>query len=183
MKALSHEEMNSLLDAAESLRDRTMFYIAFRHGMRASEICGLKTEDVQLHHKRIIVRRLKGSLTTTQELSKEGVRMLQEWFEEREKNREWKKSRFVFPTQKSERMDRSQFFRIFRLAAQKAGVPKDKQHPHVLKHSLGIALVEANVNMAEIKQALGHKSISSTAVYTQVTDEMASKAMRRIDED
>ena len=46
-----------------------------------------------------------------------------------------------------------------------------------MKHSLGVALVGANVNLAVIKQALGHKSIASTAVYTVPTDEMAGKAV------
>jgi len=46
-----------------------------------------------------------------------------------------------------------------------------------LKHSLGVSLVEALVNLAVIKQALGHKSIASTAVYTVPTDETAGKAV------
>jgi site-specific recombinase XerD len=46
-----------------------------------------------------------------------------------------------------------------------------------LKHSLGVALVGANVKLAVIKLALGHKSIASTAVYTVPTDEMAGKAV------
>lgn len=52
-----------------------------------------------------------------------------------------------------------------------------KRHFHCLKHSLGVSLVEANVNLAVIKQALGHKSIASTAVYTVPTDETAGKAV------
>ena len=50
-----------------------------------------------------------------------------------------------------------------------------KRHPHCLKHALGVALVGANVNLAVIKQALGHKSIASTAIYTVPTDETAGK--------
>jgi site-specific recombinase XerD len=47
------------------------------------------------------------------------------------------------------------------------------------RNSLGVALVETNVNLAVIKQALGHKSIASTSVYTQPTDEIAGKAVKR----
>jgi site-specific recombinase XerD len=53
---------------------------------------------------------------------------------------------------------------------ERAGLPKDKRHFHCLKHSLGVSLVEANVNLAIIKQALSHKFIASTAVYTVPTD-------------
>ncbi len=56
-------------------------------------------------------------------------------------------------------------------------MPKDKRHPHCLKHALGYSLVEANVNLAHIKQALGHKSIASTAIYTTPTDETTGKVV------
>jgi hypothetical protein len=62
-------------------------------------------------------------------------------------------------------------------SGERAGLPKDKRHFHCLKHSLGVSLVEANVNLAVIKQALGHKSIASTAIYTVPTDESAGKAV------
>ena len=75
------------------------------------------------------------------------------------------------------RVHRSQFYRIFSAAAEKAGLPKDKWHPHCLKHALGVALVGANVNLAVIKQALGHRSIASTVIYTVPTDETAGKAI------
>jgi integrase/recombinase XerC len=72
---------------------------------------------------------------------------------------------------------RSQFYRIFANVAEQAELLKDKWHPHCLKHSLSVTLVEANVNLAVIKQALGHKSIASTAVYTVPTDQSASNAV------
>jgi site-specific recombinase XerD len=56
-------------------------------------------------------------------------------------------------------------------------IAQDKRHFHCLKHSLGVSLVEANVNLAIIKQALGHKFIASTAVYTVPTDETTGKAV------
>ena len=86
-------------------------------------------------------------------------------------------SKFVFVSQKSGRVNRSTLYRIFANAAEEAGLPADTRHPHVLKHSLGVALVGANINLAVIKQALGHRSIASTAIYTQPSDDMAGKAV------
>jgi integrase/recombinase XerD len=74
-------------------------------------------------------------------------------------------------------MNRSQFYRIFSAAAERAGLPADKRHPHVLKHSLAVALVEANVNLATVRVALGHKSIASTAIYAMPSDESAGRAV------
>ncbi len=49
-------------------------------------------------------------------------------------------------------------------------------HPHALKHSLASHLVSANVNLALVKQQLGHKSIGSTMRYVTTSDRQASKA-------
>jgi integrase len=181
MKALTQDELFKVLKAAaDNPRDLAMILLAFRHGMRASEVTGLELKDLDLKNNEIVIRRLKGSLRTTQPLADvpgqpllSERRVLRDWFKERGEH----PSKFVFTTQKSGRMNRSQFYRLFSAAAEKAGLPADKRHPHCLKHSLGVALVGANVNLAVIKQALGHKSIASTAVYTVPTDEMAGKAV------
>lgn len=85
-------------------------------------------------------------------------------------------SDYFFNSQKGGRLDRSQFFRLFRAVAIQAGVPREKQHPHALKHSIASHLVSANVNLALVKQQLGHKSINSTLRYVTTTDQQASRA-------
>jgi integrase/recombinase XerD len=65
---------------------------------------------------------------------------------------------------------------LFRSIAAEAGLPPEKQHPHVLKHSIASHLVSANVNLALVKQALSHKSINSTMRYIATTDKQASQA-------
>jgi len=70
MKALSQDEILKVLKAAsDSARDLAMILIAFRHGMRASEVCGLEVKDVDIKNGEITIRRLKGSLKTTQPLA------------------------------------------------------------------------------------------------------------------
>ncbi len=180
MKALTQDEIHKVLKAADSPRDLAMILLAFRHGMRASEVCGLELKDLDLRNGEITIRRLKGSLKTTQPLADlqgqpllSEKRVLRAWLAERGSH----PSKFVFTSQKSGRVQRSQFYRIFSNAAEQAGLPKDKRHPHCLKHSLAVTLVEANVNLATVRIALGHKSIASTAVYAVPTDETAGKAV------
>jgi integrase len=181
MKALSQDEILKVLKAAsDNPRDLAMILIAFRHGMRASEVCGLELKDLDLKNGEITIRRLKGSLKTTQPLADlQGQPLLSEkrvmraWLAERGNH----PSKFVFVSQKSGRVHRSQFYRVFSAAAEKAGLPKDKRHPHCLKHSLAVMLVGANTNLATVRIALGHKSIASTAVYAVPTDETAGKAV------
>jgi integrase/recombinase XerD len=85
-------------------------------------------------------------------------------------------SDFLFTSQKGGRMCRSAFFRVFQSVSGAAGLPSEKRHPHVLKHSLASHLVAGNVNLALVKQCLGHKSISSTMEYIGVSDGQAAEA-------
>ena len=182
MKALTQQEVIAVIKAAETARDRAMIVLGYRHGMRTSEICGLKLADIDLANSEITVRRLKGSLKTTQPLNDhQGEPMLSEkrllraWLRERGDH----PSQYVFVSQRSGRMNRSQFFRIFSSAAEAAGLPVDRRHPHCLKHALGFNLVAADLNLAKIKQALGHKNIASTVIYTVPTDEAVGKEVAR----
>jgi len=180
MKALTPEEVLRILKvASESKRNLAMILLAYRHGMRASEVCNLKLSDIDLKNGEITIRRLKGSLKTTQSLSDlagqpllSEKRVLRAWLTERHDA-----SEYVFTSQKGGKLDRTAFWKMFQSVAERAGLPKDRRHPHCLKHALGFALVAANVHIATVKQALGHKSIASTAVYAVPTDAMVSKAV------
>src|SRR6266481_10003146 len=181
MKALTHEEILKVLRvAADNKRNLAMILLGYKHGMRASEVCGLELKDLDLRNSEITIRRLKGSLKTTQPLADlqgqpllSEKRVLRAWLAERGSH----PSKYVFVSQKSGKLHRSQFYRVFSAAAEKAGLPADKRHPHVLKHSLAVTLVEANVNLATVRVALGHKSIASTAVYAVPSDEIVGKAV------
>ena len=178
---LNPEETLAVLKAARerSTRDWAMILLAYRHGLRASEVCGLKLVDIDLKAGSISIRRLKGSLQTVQPLyPHRGLPLL----DEPAALRAWLKARpadgsdFFFTSQKGGKLDRTQFFRVFRAVAESAGVPREKRHPHVLKHSLASHLVAGNVNLALIRQALGHRSITSTMQYVGTNDSQAAEA-------
>ncbi len=181
MIALTPDELLAVLKAARSrsARDWAMILLGYRHGLRASEVCGLKLADVDLKAGSISIRRLKGSLHTVQPLYRhkgqpllDEVAALRAWQRERKADG----SDFLFTSQKGGRLHRSQFFRIFQACAEAAGLPPQKQHPHALKHSLASHLVAGNVNLALVKQCLGHKAIGSTMKYVGVTDSQATEA-------
>jgi len=179
---LTPEEMLALLKAAKqrSVRDWAMILVAYRHGLRASEICGLTFDSLDLKNDSITTARLKGSMQTTQPLYRHRgqpllyeVAALRAWLRGPDDG-----SKFVFTSQKGGRLDRTQFFRIFRAVAEAAGLPAEKRRPHCVKHSLASHLVAGNVNLALVKQALGHRSISSTMTYVGTTDAQAADAVR-----
>jgi integrase len=179
-KALTPEEILKILKvASESKRNLAMIVLAYRHGMRASEVCDLRLSDLDMKNGEITIRRLKGSLRTVQPLSEHPGQPL---LSEKRVLRSWLAMRrdasdFVFTSQKGGRMHRSQFFRVFQSVAERAGLPADRRHPHCLKHALGFALVAGNVHLSIVKQALGHRNIASTPIYAVPTDEQTGKAV------
>ena len=164
---------------AKGAREWAMIVVAYKHGMRASEVCNLRLDDIDMKNGSIVVERLKGSLRTTQAVTEHRGEPL---LNELKALREWLRLRpddgsdYLFTSQKGGRLDRSQLFRLFQAIASEAGVPAEKQHPHALKHSIASHLVSANVNLALVKQQLGHKSIGSTMRYITTSDQQASKA-------
>ena len=181
MVYLQPTEVLLLLRAArqKGAREWAMALLAYKHGMRASEICNLRLSDIDLKNENLVVERLKGSLRTTQALTEHRGEPL---LNELKAVREWLRLRpsdgsdYLFTSQKGGRLHRSQLFRLFRAIARDAGLAPEKQHPHVLKHSIATHLISANVNLALVKQQLGHKSIGSTMRYISTSDQQASKA-------
>lgn len=183
MTFLTPDELLAVLKAARehSTRAWASILIAYKHGMRCSEVCGLRLDDLNLKTGQIRVRRLKGSMENVQNLSKiqgqpllDEVKAVKGWLAERDDP-----SPYLFTSQKGGAMDRSAFFRLYASVAEAAGLPKSKRSPHQLKHSLASHMVQANTNLAYIRQALGHMSASSTSRYCHVTDEQAAAEARK----
>jgi site-specific recombinase XerD len=184
MTILTPQEMLDLLKAARkrSPRDWAMILMAYRHGLRASEVCGIKLADVDLKAGSISIRRLKGSLFTVQPIYQHrGQPLLDEtaalraWLRKRQTDG----SDYLFASQKGGKLSRIQFFRVFKKIAEISGLSVEKRHPHVLKHSLASHLVAGNANLALIRQALGHRSISSTMAYIGTSDSQAAEALQK----
>ena len=134
MTFLTPEETLAVLKAARqrATRDWAMILLAYRHGLRASEVCGLKLADIDLKACSISIRRLKGSLETVQPLyPHRGQPLLDEmsalraWLRDRQSDG----SDYLFTSQKGGKLDRTQFFRIFQTVAEVAHLPLDNGIP------------------------------------------------------
>lgn len=181
--ALTGDEMLGLLHQVRlQPRELCMFCLGFKHGMRASEICGLELQDLDLKNELITINRLKGSMRSVQQLVDvpgqpllQEIRIVKNWLKVRPQDA----TSYLFVSQKGGRLGRVQLYRLFRDAARAAGLPRDKQHPHCMKHSLAEYLRTHNVDITVIKQALGHRSITSTMPYLHPTDQEACLRMRK----
>lgn len=171
MTALTKNEIRLLL--AEAHKDNTVYWlmllVAFSHGLRVSEVINLRKRDIESGY--ITVRRLKGSLKTTQPLVSSSDPVLDEKtvLEAYVKVLPDPDTR-LFPTT---RMTAWRKVQKYGLAA---GIPKHKCHPHVLKHTIAMLSIK-KAGIENVRQYLGHKSLSSTGAYLRVSDDEASEAV------
>jgi integrase len=168
MAFMTYPELLRVLRIAQQRRTRDwcMLLVAYRHGLRTTEVCGLKLGD--LNDGVLSVQRRKGSRKTAQPLYPhrsepllDEVQALREWLRLRPNDG----SDALFTSQKGGALDRSQFFRIFRSAARAAGLPAGKRHPRVLKYSLASHLLADNAGLTTVSDILGHRSLNSTLQY------------------
>jgi site-specific recombinase XerD len=181
--ALERNEVLRLLEAAKrhGPRSHAMVLLAIRHGLRASEVCGLPLDHVNVKEGWVRVERLKGSLTTLQPLERhpgqpllDEVKALKRWLWERRDDG----SGVLFTSSHGGAMNRSTFFRLWQRLAADASLPPEKRHPHCAKHTTGVLLARSGANAFQVRQFLGHRSLSSSQVYCQVSDRDASAAAR-----
>lgn len=165
---LTPDEIERLLKTARKRgrygqRDATMVLLAYRHGLRVGELCGLRWRDVDLEHARLFVRRLKGSESSAHPLQGDEIRML------RQLRRDWSDaSGFVFTTERDAPMTPAGFRKMLSRVGAEAGLGA-LAHPHALRHSTGYALVDRGTDIRVVQAWLGHKAISNTVRYTTVS--------------
>jgi site-specific recombinase XerD len=178
MEYLTKEEVLRVLAAAKesSPRQHCMFLLAYRHGLRASEICLLTLADIQ--NGEIDIRRLKDSLHTVQPLLSHQNPLLDEpavlkaWLRKRG---EADGSQILFTGRNGSGICRQQVYNLFYDIAMRAGIDRNRRFPHICKHSLGAHLIRNGVGLAHVQQALGHKHISSTVAYTHISQQEAAE--------
>lgn len=178
---MTGEQLERFLKAAKEFgpREHAMFLFAVAHGARAQEIANLRISDINLHNEQVHIARLKGSLDSTQNLLKVKGNAL---FDEKAALKTWLAVRqpdadnYVFNSQKSTQLNRITVYKLFKAIARKAGLGETLQHPHVLKHTAAMLMVQQGANAFLIRQHLGHRSFDSTLAYVNPSDAEASAA-------
>jgi integrase len=170
LQHLSNAQITALLTQAFdcSERDGLMILVAFLHGLRASELVGIKRLHITDTH--LAVKRLKGSNRTVQTLFDNPDPLLDERRRLLKYVAGLADSDIVFP------VTRRQFHRIVQKHGKAAGIPEHLCHPHILKHSIAMQTIQT-AGIENVRQHLGHKSMSSTGEYLKTTDSAASAAI------
>ncbi len=163
---LTEKEIERLMKAAGDNRyghrDATMILLAFRHGLRASELCSLRWEQVDLAHGRLHVSRAKSGIPSVHPLTGTELRALRRLQREQEQP-----GRYVFMSERGTPMSAVGFRRITRLGA--AAKMPFQIHPHMLRHACGYKLANQGVDTRSLQHYLGHKNIQHTVRYTELS--------------
>ena len=163
---LTPAEIDRLIAAARRLgrhgdRDTAMILLAYRHGLRVSELVGLRREQVDLQQGLLHVHRRKSGLASTHPLRGPELRAL------RKVLRDYPETAYVFVSERRAPMTAATFRKLLARAGDVArvGMPI---HPHMLRHSTGFKLANDGQDTRAIQHYLGHKNIQYTTLYTQL---------------
>ena len=163
---LTEREVGRLIEAMKGNRrghrDATMVLIAFRHGLRASELVDLLWDQVDLENALLHVRKLKNGSPATHPLTGKELRALR-----RLQREQVAKSPFVFISERGAPFSRRGFQAMVERAGEAAGFDM-KIHPHMLRHACGFKLANDGIDTRTIQAYLGHKSIQHTVRYTEL---------------
>jgi len=160
-------EIDQLLAAAKKsprhgIRNTLIILLAYRHGLRISEVTDLRKSDLDLHAARINCRRLKGSQQNIHPVEGDELRLIKRWL----RKHPAPNSDYLFVSERGTPITRQAGWRILKETGEKAGL-SIAVHPHMLKHSCGYYLADKGCDTRLIQEYLGHKNIQNTVRYTQ----------------
>lgn len=177
---LTLEEIESLFnklneDNPYELRDKCIFELLYSSGLRISEACNLRMEDLDLNSMTLIVEG-KGGRQRLVPFGEKSLEILKKYLD---KSRpEILKSRscdYLFVSKKGSFINRKSVWRLLNDYLKRTNIKK-KVTPHTLRHSFATHLLENHADLRAVQELLGHIDISTTQIYTQ----MANKTLKEV---
>lgn len=160
------------------LRDRLLFDLVYHYGLRRSEVCLLRLDDVDLTTGTIYIRRLKGGISKYYPLFPSTRKLLRTYVDTPKRYWTWN----LFPSRQrlGDAISASLVAFLFRGYAVTADLPADKRHVHVLRHSIAMHMTEAGIGVLDVADWLGHASVTSTEVYAHISPHRRSGNLERM---
>ncbi|PIQ76558.1 hypothetical protein COU78_02520 [Candidatus Peregrinibacteria bacterium CG10_big_fil_rev_8_21_14_0_10_49_24] len=179
VKVLRSEELERLLAAPDistrlGKRDSAILEMFFSTGLRLEELRGLNTKDLNFDTREISVRGKRGKIRVVF-LSDRAIAALQEFMECRRDHlsplfiRNMEKAVDVLPPGENFRLSRISIYNVVKKYALAAGIVSDPS-PHTLRHSFATDLLRNGADLRSVQELLGHADLSTTQIYTHVTN-------------
>lgn len=162
---LDSDELERLLEAPKNLRDKAILEILFSTGLRVSELCSLNRDSINLEQREFSIRGKGGKIRPVflSDTAKEAVENYLK------KRTDVESALFISKT--TSRLTARSIQRIVKKNAIKAGIIGKKVSPHTIRHSFATDLLRANADIRSVQALLGHSSITTTQIYTHITDQ------------
>lgn len=172
---LTPAEVESLIAAAQKLgrhghRDSTMLLIGYRHALRVGELVALRWDQVDLAQGLLHVKRLKNGNPSTHPLRGPELRALRKLLQRDYPSWDYPSSAYVFVGERNGPLTDSSVRKIVARAGVAAKI-RFPVHPHQLRHRCGYKLADDGVDTRAIQCYLGHRNITHTTRYTELSPE------------
>ena len=172
---LTIDETRRFFAAIRDKRDRALFLIAYRHGLRASEVALLMRGEHQTKAQKLMIHRVKGSISGVHPLQADEARILKGYLNTR---RDELPAMFI--SRNLAPISRYQVLELMRHYGEAAGLPKEKQQFKALRHSIATHLLEAGADLRFVQDWLGHANIQNTVIYTHLVSHTREQKARDI---
>tara|TARA_B110000003_G_scaffold153002_1_gene153705 strand:- start:1616 stop:2524 length:909 start_codon:yes stop_codon:yes gene_type:complete len=189
---LTTEEINKVFFQSENtdnellgLRDRCILEMLYSSGLRVSELCNLKVNNIQFDLD--LIRFFgKGNKERMIPLTYYARKWLERYLTQSRRilsERSTKGSKFVFLSNNGLPLTRAAVWQSVKKYINKAAIPK-KISPHTFRHSFATHLIDGGANLVEVQALLGHADISTTEIYTHLSrDFIDSEYMKAFEKD
>jgi len=168
-QVLSADEQTALLRQIHNPRDRLVVRLMLATGLRASELAGLRRDN--LEPKEGCLRVIgKGDYERILWVPLPLLREMRAYMKKHP-------GEHIFNTRNSTPVCTSYLRQLFALAGRRAGIPR-RIHPHMLRHTFATELYTRTKNIRLVQRALGHAHIGTTEIYTYVADTDVREAMQ-----
>lgn len=166
---LTASEVEELMMAARKVgrhghRDKTLIIIAFRHGLRVSELISMRWDMVDLKQGLIHISRLKNGVDSVHPIRGPEIRAL------RQLKKEYPHSPYLFVTERGGPITSSTVRKMVARAGREAGF-EFSIHPHMLRHATGYKLANDGRDTRAIQHYLGHRNVQYTVRYTELSSD------------
>ena len=172
-KALSVDDIDNLLDielnSPFDYRNKAMLELMYGCGLRVSELINLETTDIDITNCLIRIMG-KGSKERDIPLGEYSIYYLNLYLDKRHLLLKDKPCNKLFVNNHGQGMTRQGFFKNLKKLLQEKGLNPNIS-PHTLRHSFATHLINRGADLRSIQEMLGHSDISTTKIYTKVSDE------------
>ncbi|MHC4213415.1 MAG: tyrosine-type recombinase/integrase [Planctomycetota bacterium] len=173
---LSGSEVQALFEAVQAPNHRAILMSMYAGGLRISEACRLRVEDIDSKRMMIHIRNAKGAVDRYTFLAERLLHDLRDHWRCTRPSGGW-----MFPGRTASRhLSTESVRKVFRKAIVAAGIKKAVT-PHVLRHSFATHLLECGTDVTVVQAVLGHRSLRTTEVYTHVSQEHIARTRSPLD--